>query len=43
MKTKKEVDQFEKLTNDEMLRISGGTGLTKIIIIIDGEPTVFWV
>jgi hypothetical protein len=43
MKTKKLEDNFEKLSNDEMLKISGGTGRTKIIIIIDGEPTIIWV
>jgi len=43
MKTKKVEVDFEKLSNDEMLKISGGTGLTKVIIIIDGVPTVFWI
>lgn len=43
MKFEKEVKQFEKLSNDEMLKLSGGTGLTKVIIIIDGVPTVYWV
>jgi len=43
MKSKKVEVEFEKLSNYEMVIISGGTGLTKVTIIINGEPTVFWV
>jgi len=43
MKTKKVEVEFEKLSNDEMLKVAGGTGLVKIIIIVDGVPTVYWV
>jgi hypothetical protein len=43
MKTKKLEVEFEKLSNDEMLKIAGGTGLTKVIIIINGVPTVYWI
>lgn len=43
MKSEKVEEKLEVLSDDEMLKVSGGTGLTKVIIIIDGVPTVYWV
>lgn len=43
MKSEEEADEMRMLSDVEMATISGGTGLTKVIIIIDGVPTVFWV
>lgn len=43
MKNEKVEVEFEKLSNDDMLKILGGTGLTKVIIIVDGVPTVYWI
>lgn len=43
MKLEKVEEQFELLSNVEMSQVMGGTGLTKVIIIVDGVPTVYWV
>jgi len=43
MKAKGRNAKLEKLTKNEMSKISGGAGHTKMTIIIDGIPTVIWV
>jgi len=42
MKSKESKSKFEKLSTYEMLKISGGTDLTKRIIVINGVPYTIW-
>jgi len=42
MKSKESKSTFEMLSEYEMLKIAGGTDLTKKTIVIDGVTYYFW-
>jgi hypothetical protein len=42
MKSKESKSTSERLSMCEMIKVSGGTGLTKKIFVIDGVTYILW-